>query len=64
MKKNKQVLLDAGVFIGALLKGDSRHNEARVIVEKARTGELLTCTTTSISPHKKCGGNRILIIIN
>ncbi len=48
MKKNKQVLLDAGVFIGALLKGDSRHNEARVIVEKARTGELLTCTTTSI----------------
>lgn len=48
MKKDKPTLLDAGVFIGALLKGDSRHDEARIIVERARAGELLACTTTSI----------------
>ena len=42
------VLLDAGVFIGALLKGDRRHTEARQVVEQARRGELLACTTASI----------------
>jgi predicted nucleic acid-binding protein len=48
MSDNKPVLLDAGLFIGALLKGDTRHQEARTIVDAARRGELLTCTTTSI----------------
>ena len=38
------VFLDAGVFIGALCSGDSRHAEARVIVEAARRGELNACT--------------------
>ena len=36
-------LLDAGVFIGALLKEDPRHQEARLLVEQApswRTGSL------------------------
>jgi len=42
------VLLDAGVFIGALLKGDPRHQEARLLVEQARRGELAACTTASI----------------
>lgn len=42
------VLFDAGVFIGALLTGDSRHAEARPLVEAARRGELLACTTTGI----------------
>ncbi|MBI2504337.1 MAG: type II toxin-antitoxin system VapC family toxin [Candidatus Latescibacteria bacterium] len=42
------VLLDAGVFIGALLKGDRRHAEARQVVERARRGELQACTTASI----------------
>jgi predicted nucleic acid-binding protein len=42
------VLFDAGVFIGALLTGDSRHAEARPLVEAARRGDLLACTTTSI----------------
>ena len=41
-------LLDAGVFIGALLKGDSRHQEARSLVERARRGELAACTTPGI----------------
>jgi predicted nucleic acid-binding protein len=42
------VLLDAGVFIGALLKGDPRHTEARPLVEQARRGEFPSCTTASI----------------
>lgn len=42
------VLLDAGVFIGALLKGDSRHTEARPLVESARRGELRACPTVGI----------------
>jgi predicted nucleic acid-binding protein len=41
-------LFDAGVFIGALLIGDSRHAEARPIVEAARRGKVLACTTTGI----------------
>ena len=42
------VLFDAGVFIGALLSGDLRHTEARPLVEAARRGEMLACTTTGI----------------
>lgn len=42
------VLLDAGVFIGALLKGDPRHGEARPLVENARRGEFRACTTAGI----------------
>ena len=41
-------LLDAGVFIGALLEGDPRHQEARSLVEQARRGELAACTTPGI----------------
>jgi len=41
-------LFDAGLFIAALLKGDPRHAEARPLVEQARRGELLACTTASI----------------
>ena len=43
-----RVLIDAGVFIGALLKGDARHAEARPLVEQARRGKIVACTTTSI----------------
>jgi predicted nucleic acid-binding protein len=46
--KPPYVLLDAGVFIGALLSRDPRHIEARAIVESARRGEILGCTTTGI----------------
>jgi predicted nucleic acid-binding protein len=42
------VLFDAGVFIGALLTGDPRHAEARPLVEAARRGDILACTTTGI----------------
>jgi predicted nucleic acid-binding protein len=42
------VLIDAGVFIGALLTGDPRHAEARPLVEQARRGEFAACTTTGI----------------
>ncbi len=41
-------LLDAGVFIGALLRDDPRHSEARALVESARYGDFPTCTTTGI----------------
>ena len=45
---SSRVLLDAGVLIGALLKGDPRHQEARPLVERARRAEILACTTASI----------------
>lgn len=41
-------LIDAGVFIGSLLKGDPRHAEARPLVEHARQGILDACTTSGI----------------
>jgi len=44
----QQVLIDAGVFIGAFLKGDPRHAEARPLVEAARRGEFESCTTAGI----------------
>jgi predicted nucleic acid-binding protein len=46
--EDEYVLFDAGVFIGALLTGDSRHAEARPLVESARRGDVLACTTTGI----------------
>lgn len=44
----RRVLIDAGVFIGALLRGDPRHAEARPLVERARQGEFASCTTAGI----------------
>ncbi len=46
--EEEYVLFDAGVFIGALLTGDSRHIEARPLVKAARRGDVLACTTTGI----------------
>ena len=46
--EDEYVLFDAGVFIGALLAGDPRHAEARPLVEAARRGGMLACTTTGI----------------
>jgi predicted nucleic acid-binding protein len=46
--EGEYVLFDAGIFIGALLSGDSRHAEARPLVEAARRGDVLACTTTGI----------------
>jgi predicted nucleic acid-binding protein len=43
-----RVLIDAGVFIGALLTGDPRHAEARPLIEQARQGALRACTTAGI----------------
>jgi len=48
MPDNGYILFDAGLFIGALLKGDPRHSEAHALVEAAREGELLACTTVGI----------------
>ena len=33
-----RVLIDAGVFIAALLKGDPRHSEARPLAPNGRSG--------------------------
>lgn len=41
-------MFDAGLFIGALLKNDPRHNEARPLVEAGRRGDLPVCTTVGI----------------
>jgi predicted nucleic acid-binding protein len=46
--EDKYVLFNAGIFIDALLTGDSRHAEARPLVEAARRGDMLACTTTGI----------------
>lgn len=48
MIPNHRILLDAGVFIGALLRGDPRHTEARALVEAARRGEFVALTTAGI----------------
>ena len=42
------ILFDAGLFIAALLSGDPRHTEAYPLVEAARRGTLIVCTTTGI----------------
>jgi predicted nucleic acid-binding protein len=47
-RTQKVVFFDAGVFFGALLKGDKRHAEARPLVEAARNGELDACTTAAV----------------
>jgi predicted nucleic acid-binding protein len=46
--EEEYVLFDAGIFIGALLAGDPRHAEARPLVEAARRGDMLVCTTSGI----------------
>ena len=43
-----RILIDAGVFIAALLEGDPRHEEARPLVEQAPRGHVFTCTTAGI----------------
>ncbi len=48
MTHNEQILFDAGMFIGALLKDDPRHAEARPLVEAARSGDTPACTTIGI----------------
>jgi predicted nucleic acid-binding protein len=48
MAESNWILFDAGIFIGGLLQGDPRHVEARRLVEAARQGDLLVCTTVGI----------------
>jgi predicted nucleic acid-binding protein len=42
------ILLDAGLFIGALLKNDPRHGEALPVVDAARSGRFPGVTTVGI----------------
>ena len=46
--KKDLTFFDAGLFIGALLKGDTRHAEARPIVESARYGDIAVCTSVGV----------------
>jgi predicted nucleic acid-binding protein len=48
MASDDTVFVDAGVFIGALLSDDPRHQEARPLVECARRGETSWCTSTGV----------------
>jgi predicted nucleic acid-binding protein len=48
MSESNRIFFDAGIFIGALLGGDSRHTEARLIVEAAYRGEISACTSVGV----------------
>lgn len=48
MNPNNLILFDAGLFVGALLRGYARHKESYELVEAARKGDIAACTTTSI----------------
>ena len=48
MPETPDIFFDAGLFIAALLRGDSRHREARSLVEKARSGVLKVSTTAGV----------------
>ncbi len=47
-KVSERVFLDAGVFIGAFLRGDPRYEESRPIVESVRNGRLPGCTSAGV----------------
>lgn len=42
------IFLDAGIFIGAILLGDARHSEAYPLIEAARRGDFLSCTSVGV----------------
>jgi predicted nucleic acid-binding protein len=48
MTTAERIFLDAGVFIGALVRDAPRHTEARGIVEAARLGEIASCTSVGV----------------
>ena len=47
-QSNEYAFFDAGMFIGALNRGDPRFMEAYPMVEAARRGDLAACTSTGI----------------
>lgn len=47
-RRGAECLFDAGLFIGALLTGDPRHEEALPVVEDAYAGRIRACTTSGI----------------
>jgi predicted nucleic acid-binding protein len=48
MNPNDETFLDAGIFIGAIMKGDPREPEAYPIVEATRQGDIRACTTVGV----------------
>lgn len=48
MVSSELIFLDAGLFIGALMGADRRHPEARPLVEAARRGEWMACTSVGV----------------
>jgi len=44
----EMVFLDAGILIGAVTRNDPRHQESRLIVEAARSGEIPACTSVGV----------------
>ena len=48
MASSDPVFLDAGLFIGALMGADPCHPEARPLVEAARRGEWMACTSVGV----------------
>ncbi len=43
-----RIFIDAGVFIGALLRNDTRNAEAYPLVEAARRGDMDACTSVGV----------------
>lgn len=48
MNPNEENFLDAGIFIGGLMRSDARFAEANPIVEAALNGDFLSCTTVGV----------------
>ncbi len=46
--KSDMIFLDAGLFIGSIMLGDPRESEAYPIVEAARRGDILACTSVGV----------------
>jgi predicted nucleic acid-binding protein len=48
----EKVFLDAGILIGAVTSNDPRHQESRLIVEAARSGEIPACTSVGVTDYE------------
>jgi|GEM_PF-3662433 len=61
MNPNDEVIfLDAGVFIGGLMRSDVRFAEANPLLQAAQQGEFAACTNVGILRNCKSIISRIL----
>jgi len=48
MMPNAEIFLDAGLLVGAIMQDDPREPEASPIIEAARRGDILACTSVGV----------------